>query len=461
MSVIAGFVVPHPPMIVPAVGRGSEKQVEETTRAYMEVAGQIAELKPDTIVISSPHATMYTDYFCISSGSGATGDFGRFGAGDVSFDEKYDEEFVKKLEELIYEKDFPAGTMGDREKKLDHGVMVPLYFIEKFYRDFKLVRIGLSGLELADHYRMGQFIEKVSLSLGRRTVYVASGDLSHKLQEYGPYGFAPEGPVYDERVMDVLGRGAFGELLDFEEDFCERAAECGHRSFVMMSGAFDRRAVDCKVYSHQDVTGVGYGIASFYPAGRDESRCFLEQYSERQKCLMDEKKASQDEYVKLARDTIESYIRYGKTPDVSSLKGSELLSKRAGAFVSIHKNGRLRGCIGTILPVQDNLAQEIVHNAVSASTQDPRFEPIGVGELDYLDINVDELMPPEEIDSPDMLDVKKYGVIVTCRGKRGLLLPDLPGVDTVEQQIDIARQKAGIAPGEPLSLMRFEVVRHT
>lgn len=460
MSVIAGFVVPHPPMIVPQVGRGSEKQVQDTIDAYMEVAAQIGKLKPDTIVISSPHATMYTDYFCISSGSGAQGTFARFNAPEVSFDEKYDEEFIEALEKTVYEADFPAGTMGDRNKELDHGVMVPLYFIEKFYRDFKLVRIGLSGLELADHYRMGQFIETASLSLGRRTAYVASGDLSHKLQEYGPYGFAPAGSEYDKRIMDVLKRGAFGEMLEFDEDFCDRAAECGHRSFVMMAGAFDKRAVESEVYCHQDVTGVGYGVASFYAKGRDESRNFLDKYLEERTRLMDEKRATEDEYVQLARATVESYVRQGKVPDVTTLEGSELLNKRAGAFVSIHKNGRLRGCIGTILPVRENLAQEIIHNAVSAATQDPRFEPITAGELPFLDIKVDELMPPEDIASAGELDVKKYGVIVTNGMRRGLLLPDLEGVDTVEQQIDIARQKAGIGSHEKLKLQRFEVIRH-
>ena len=175
---------------------------------------------------------------------------------------------------------------------------------------------------------------------------------------------------------------------------------------------------------------------------------------------MDEKRATEDEYVQLARATVESYVRQGKVPDAATLNGSELLDKRAGAFVSIHKNGRLRGCIGTILPVRENLAEEIIHNAVSAATQDPRFEPITGGELDALDIKVDELMPPEDIATPDELDVKRYGVIVTNGMRRGLLLPDLEGVDSVEQQIDIARQKAGIGAHEKLNLQRFEVIRH-
>ena len=138
----------------------------------------------------------------------------------------------------------------------------------------------------------------------------------------------------------------------------------------------------------------------------------------------------------------------------------ELLNRQAGAFVSIHKFGGLRGCIGTIAATQKNLAQEIINNAVSAVSKDPRFDPVTEDELKYLDINVDVLGDAEPIKSPAELDVKKYGVIVQSGYKRGLLLPDLDGVDTVEQQIDIARRKGGIAPDEKIELFRFEVVRH-
>ena len=171
-------------------------------------------------------------------------------------------------------------------------------------------------------------------------------------------------------------------------------------------------------------------------------------------------KNASDEYVRLARKAIESYITDKTIIKVSNDMPDELTLRRAGAFVSIHEHGRLRGCIGTISAVRDNLAEEIIANAISASTTDPRFEPITVDELPWLDINVDVLGDAEDIDSPDQLDVKRYGVIVSTRFKRGLLLPDLDGVDTVEQQISIAKQKAGITDNENYSLQRFEVVRH-
>lgn len=460
MPLLAGFMVPHPPLIIPAVGKGGEEEIEETTRAYQRIADEVAALKPETIIITSPHSIMYADYFHISPGRSAKGSFMRFGAPQVRFSEEYDTDLVEAISDLAYESGFPAGTMGERERALDHGTMVPLFFIEQKYRDFKLVRTGLSGLSLADHYKFGQMISKAIDQTGRRTVIIASGDLSHKLQEYGPYGYSPEGPEYDNRIMDVMGRAAFGELLEFDESFLDKAAECGHRSFVIMAGAMDGRKVRAEIFSHQDVTGVGYGTGTFYPGEPDETRCFLDKYLREEELRTGEARASEDPYVRLARQSLESYIRTGRKIDIPEDLPTELTDTRAGAFVSIHKQGRLRGCIGTIEATEETLAEEIINNAISASTRDPRFSEITEDELKWLEINVDVLGEPEPIFSMDQLDPKRYGVIVQKGYRRGLLLPDLDGVDTAEQQVSIARQKAGIRPDEEIRMQRFEVIRH-
>ncbi len=461
MAILAAFMVPHPPMIVPAVGRGSEQQIQKTIDAYEQVADEIAALAPETIIITSPHAVMYADYFHISPGRGARGDFGRFRAAQVRFDEAYDRELVSELASIASEQGFPAGVMGERDKQLDHGTMVPLYFVRNKYKGAKIVRIGLSGLPLSEHYRLGQMIREAVDRTGRRVVLVASGDLSHKLQDYGPYGFAEEGPQYDARIMDVCGRAAFGELFDFDETFCDRAAECGHRSFVIMAGVFDGLAVKATQLSHEDVTGVGYGICTFYPGEKDESRHFLQQYLEGASRRLAEKRAQEDPYVQLARKSVEYYILHHRKMEMPENLPEELLTRQAGAFVSIHEHGKLRGCIGTISPVRDCVAREIIDNAVSASTRDPRFDPIRADELKWLEISVDVLGEAEPISSAAELDVKRYGVIVSKGRKRGLLLPDLDGVDTVEEQISIAKSKAGIAAWDNnVELQRFEVVRH-
>ncbi|MBR4657998.1 MAG: AmmeMemoRadiSam system protein A [Clostridia bacterium] len=460
MSVIAAFMVPHPPMIVPEIGRGSEEQITDTTRAYERAAEEIAALKPDTIVITSPHSVMYADYFHISPGVGAKGSFRRFGAPGVRFSERYDTELVKRLCELADSAGLPAGTLGERDPSLDHGAMVPLWFIRRKYSGGEIVRIGLSGLPLTDHYRLGQLIARAANETGRRTVIVASGDLSHKLQEYGPYGFAPEGPEYDRRIMDVMGRGAFGELFDFDENFCDKAAECGHRSFVIMAGAFDGLGVKAAALSHQDVTGVGYGVCTFYPGGEDNGRRFLKLYREKTERECRDKAERSDAYVRLARASVEAWVMRRERIAIPGGLPEEMLDRRAGVFVSLHRHGRLRGCIGTISAVRMNIAGEIIENAISACSQDPRFSPVAADELSSLEISVDVLGEPEPIDSPDKLEVKRYGVIVSRGRRRGLLLPNLDGVDTVEEQIAIACRKAGIGENEPYSLERFEVVRH-
>ena len=461
MAIVGAFMVPHPPLIVPEVGRGGEKQIEATARAYEQVAEEIAELRPETIILPSPHTGVYVEYFHISPGSEAHGSFKSFGAPQVSFTQEYDKELADMIEYLAIMKNFPAGTSGERLKEFDHGVMVPLYFIRKKWTDFRLVRMGFSCQPLTEHYKMGQIIREAVERLGRRAVFVASGDLSHRLKKDGPYGLSPEGPVYDERIMDVCGRGAFGELFDFSERFRDKAGECGHRSFVIMAGALDGVAVEAKALSHEGVTGVGYGICTFKPKGPDESRHFLEQYTRRMEAEMKEKREKEDAFVRLARMSVESIVRFGQKLPMPEDLPLELTYPRAGVFVSIHKFGRLRGCIGTIQPVRSCVAEEIIENAVNAATRDPRFDPITEKELEWLDINVDVLGDPEPIDSPEQLDVKRYGVIVSAGGQRGLLLPDLEGVDTVHDQIDIARRKAGIRIGTKMKLERFEVIRHT
>ena len=454
------FMVPHPPLIVPEVGRGEEQKIQDTIDAYHEVGRRIGGLQPETIVLLSPHQVMYADYFHISPGKGAAGDLGQFGAGQVRFEVRYDREFVENLCKLADAGDLPAGTAGERERRLDHGTMVPLYFVNQYWKDYQLVRVGLSGLPLTDHYELGRRIRETAEVLDRRIVIIASGDLSHRLKADGPYGYRKEGPEYDRRIMQVMESGDFGELLEFSEDFCDKAGECGHRSFTVMAGALDRMEVEAQRLSYEGPFGVGYGICTYMVKGRDLKRNFKEQYEEKEKNRIMELRQQEDEYVQLARKTVEEYVRTGKKIRIPEGLSGEMLERRAGVFVSIKKEGRLRGCIGTIQAVYPSIAQEIIENGVSAATRDPRFSPIEPEELNKLTITVDVLGDTEKIDSPDKLDVRRYGVVVTKGFKRGLLLPNLEGVDTVEEQIAIAKQKAGIGEQEQAELERFEVVRH-
>jgi aromatic ring-opening dioxygenase LigB subunit len=176
--IVKAVMVPHPPLAVHEVGRGEELKISATLQAYRTAMQEIAAAAPETVIVLSPHALMYRDYFNISSGPEAYGDLGRFNAGAVAFEKEYDEEFTRALCSLLAENGFPGGTDYDRDPQLDHGTMVPLYFLDQVCSDYRLVRIGLSGLPLPLHYRLGMYIAETAERLQRRIAVISSGDLA-------------------------------------------------------------------------------------------------------------------------------------------------------------------------------------------------------------------------------------------------------------------------------------------
>ncbi len=449
----AGYIVPHPPLLVHEVGGGRESECMDTLNAYTDIAKRISVLKPETIVFISPHADSYADCFCIGGtdnpGGMLYGDFGSFGVPGVRFSQRWDDSLAQKLQSLAREQDFPAEVL--LAGPLDHGCMVPLYFINQFYKNYKMLRISISGLTPQEHFQMGTILKQAIEASGKKTVIISSGDLSHKLKEDGPYGLAPEGHVFDQKIINVMKSGDLSGFMGFESSFCQKAAECGLRSFVMLSGALKDERFSSRFLSYEGTFGVGYAICEYMM--QDTSAEYI-----------DASVDDSDSYVSLARQTIETYVKTGDLPEmvygISEQDAEAMKQKRAGVFVSIKKHGQLRGCIGTISAACDDVMTEIMANAVSASTRDPRFNPITEDELPYLKISVDELMPAEKIVSRLELDVKRYGVIVTSGRRRGLLLPNLEGVDTIDEQVVIALQKAGISPAEDYEMERFEVIRH-
>ncbi|MDR0551526.1 MAG: hypothetical protein LBG72_05865 [Spirochaetaceae bacterium] len=276
------YLLPHPPLIIPQVGRGEEKKIQATIDAYKLAAREIAAFRPALIIVLSPHSVMYADYFHISPGASAFGSMARFRAPDIKLTVEYDTEFTARLENLARDAGFPAGTKGEREKELDHASFIPLFFIEEAYRearstaqspgiDYKAARLGVSGLSLQTHSEFGRLINQAAACAegadgragGRGVVLIASGDLSHKLTEDGPYGFAPEGPAFDAKVCDIVRRGKLDEFLTLDEEFCDRAAECGLRPLAALAGVFEGRTICGDLYSYEGPFGVGYAAASF------------------------------------------------------------------------------------------------------------------------------------------------------------------------------------------------------
>ena len=455
------YVVPHPPIILPEVGRGEEKKIQETIDSVDRMSQEIAEIKPEVIIITSPHAPIYRDGFFLAKGKTGQGDLKNFGTPNVNINISYDQKLATELEAILSSQDYniPIGSSPEWSQNLDHGTLIPLSFVQKNYQDFKVLRLGISELNAEAHYKLGQAITEALKQLKCTGVFIASGDLSHVLKADGPYGFDPAGPAFDQKILDILLKADFESLLAISDKELEKAAQCGTNSFQIMAGALDGKDLNTELYSYQDTFGVGYATISFEPVGDNPDRKFLENEGAAPS-ILGKKPYLANPYVGLAKSTIEEYTKSGKIINIPQDLPEEMTNAKAGAFVSIHKQGQLRGCIGTIGPTTDSIAEEIRQNAISASTRDPRFSPIKADELEDLEISVDILEKAEQVASLDDLDPELYGVIVSKDQRKGLLLPMLEGVDTAQEQVLIALQKAGISPDEEFMLERFMVIRH-
>jgi AmmeMemoRadiSam system protein A len=448
INLVAGFLAPHPPIIIPEIGRGSQ-EAHRTVAALKAAAQDLEALEPETLVIISPHAPAFQDYIYIYPGGQLTGTFAAFGRPDVGRSYVADTEMADALAQNLSEKGLQGGYLSAEahhrhrlEPSLDHGVLVPLHFLADRLPRVRIVALASSGFDPHRLPVLGQAIRAAADLLSRRTVLIASGDLSHKVNRESPYGSCPEGARFDGQVMAALRGADLQALLAIEPALREQAAECGYRSLAALCGAFEGRTIRSVVYHYEAPYGIGYGVAGLFAQAESESAP-----------------------VAIARRTIHSRIVEGRVPDPAEFIDLgeaflQLSGQRAGAFVSLHRQGQLRGCIGTTGPTTASLVAEIIQNAISAATRDPRFDPLSKAELDDLEISVDVLQPAESVKSHDSLDPKVFGVIVRSGSRAGLLLPDLDGIDTVEDQLAIACRKAGIDPGKPYSIERFRVIRH-
>lgn len=467
MSILEGYLMPHPPVLIPEVGQGKENECKATLVALNKVGERIAELKPKTIVFISPHGPVFSDGIAISSMESLKGSFGVFGSPEVSFQENNNillvDEIVKSagIEDIVVAKvDKKFAKEYGFSDELDHGVLVPLYFINKYYRNYNIVNITYGLLSRPELYKFGMCLKKSINNLNTDAIIVASGDLSHKLKNSGPYEYNQAGPKFDKAIMEYLENGDFLNMLKMDSSLVEDAGECGFRSLNILAGTFDPKKVEGRKLSYEGPFGVGYGVVQFKPLQEKNETSIYELINNHRKLTLESIRLKEGPFVKFARKVIENYILKREIPEIDKTLPEEMLNERSGVFVSIKSNGGLRGCIGTIAPTTTSIAKEIVANAIKASTEDPRFEPIEADELDDLLISVDILKPAEKINSKEELDVKRYGVIVSSGYKRGLLLPNLEGINTIEEQLEIVLRKAGIKEEEEYDMERFEVIRH-
>lgn len=465
-KILGGYLFPHPPIIIEEIGQGKEKRAIKTIEGVKALARDIKMKKPATIIIISPHGPLFTDAISISIEEDLKGDFGKFGYRDISLEYKNHTKLAYKIIKNALIKDIQIAQVNKSFAKdynidisLDHGVLVPLYFVDKEYKDFKIINITYGLLSPKNLYRFGQGIKEAVEEMEEDVMIIASGDLSHKLSDEGPYSYSPYGKEFDEKIVQILDKGLMEKVLTFDLKLSEKAGECGLRSLMIMAGALDNSELRSKVLSYEGPFGVGYATAKFEIIGENNVDVLgMIDDAESKKILSIRK--LEDDYVKLARKSLEHYIRTGEYIDIPKGINDELLSEKKAVFVTIKKNGMLRGCIGSTEPQEKNIASEIIRYAVNAGTNDPRFNRVNEEELDRLIYSVDILSKPEPIKSEKELDINRYGVIVSKGYKKGLLLPNIEGVDSIQEQVRIALSKAGINQSEDYDMHRFEVIRH-
>jgi len=444
--------------MVPEVGRGEEKKVAATREAMAELGRRLAASGADVLVMISPHAPLFRDLIAVNGRTELAGDFRQFGAPGVRLTFRGDPEMVRAIVDQAGQRGVPVAELDEALARgrfrldLDHGLAVPLYFFREAGVNLPLVPVSMGLLPRRRLYEFGLAVEEASG--GRKGAFVASGDLSHRLTREAPAGYSPKAASFDRTLVELVGAGDVRGILAMDGDWAEEAGECGYRSLVMLLGSLDGRCPQGEVLSYEGPFGVGYMVAEF-KTGAGTSSLLNEPGS-----VFDRPRPAESFPVRVARETLEAGCRGEKPPQYPPGSYPDEFARRAGVFVSIHKHGELRGCIGTIAPVRENIVAEVMANAISAGTGDPRFYPVRPEELPDLDYSVDVLGQPEPIPDESHLDPRRFGVIVRSGRRSGLLLPDLEGVDTVEEQVAIARKKAGIGAHEPVELFRFEVTRY-
>lgn len=471
MGVVLCGIVPHPPVMVPEVGSRRAADTAASQDALLELGRRIIESGAETLVMITPHGSVFGEGVGIIMVPRLRGDLGRFGAPEVSFDLPNDQELAAEIRFKCEPYNLLAVAVDEQAERiyrgrastgLDHGVTAPLYWLRWAGVELPLVVAGMGLMSREKLYLFGRAVREAALALKRKTALIASGDLSHRLTRDAPGGFSPRAKDFDARVVELLRRGDYRGLIEIDYELTEEAGECGLRPIIMMLGALDGYDFRSEVLCYEAPFGVGYMVAALTP-GEPRSRDrdgLAEELQERREQDITARRAKESYLVRLARQQVESHCRKTPAPPETGDVPPEF-QRSGGVFVSIKKHGQLRGCIGTILPTRDTIVEEVLQNALAAANRDPRFFPVRAAELEDLQYSVDVLSPLEPVEDLSTLDPKEYGVVVSHGRRLGVLLPDLEGIDTVEEQLSIVREKAGIAPDAPLKVERFTVTRYT
>ncbi len=435
--------------MVPEVGGEAADEVRASIKAMRDFTERIIHSGAETVVLISPHAPLAPRAFVAYQEDKLYGSFANFRAPETEIEVTLDEEMLSAIGQAAREKGYEV--IGIKGHELDHGTAVPLYFLLRNGWHGRVVALGYTFLSNEDHLNFGSCISDAAAARGRTIAFVASGDLSHRLKPGAPAGYNVDAHLFDEEIVAAIRARAPERIVNIDDALRRTAGECGYRSMLVALGVASGSHESFEVLNYEAPFGVGYLVAQLVCEREEENEQREREIKKASDVL------SETDLPTLARLAVETFVRDGHQLKPSSSS----FQRRAACFVSIKTlAGDLRGCIGTIEPTKESLEEELIANAINAATRDPRFLPVSHAELANLRYSVDVLSEPESARFEE-LDPKIYGVIVEDENgtRRGLLLPDIEGVVTTEQQVEIAARKAGIKPGTPLKLYRFRVER--
>lgn len=415
-------------------GLGHIKESKNVIEALEKAYEEIIKLAPDTLVLVSDLAPYYEDAFFIGGGESSQGVFeGSQGQSLVEVD--YDQDLSQALTNL--DLSLPLYYTQEDAHSLDPASLGVLANITRTYKDFKLVLIGPSTSTGKTHYRVGQALREAVDKLGRKAVLIGLTSLAN-LDEEGDAG-----EDFDKKIINILEKAAFDELLNIPPDLEEDLTDYGLNSIRVLAGALDSRDVKGQVHSYFHDQEKGYCLASFEPANINETRSFLRPNE------------PSHPYALLAREAIEKFVRDKEVMAPPKNLDPGLFDKKSGVFVSLYKFDDLRGCIGTSLPTKESLAEEIIKNALTAASDDPRFYEVLPSELPYLEILVDVLDEPHIIENLDRQDPENQGLVVEFQDKKSVLMPGIEGLSNAQDQLDLALRQGEIDPADPYTMMSF------
>lgn len=432
-------LMPHAPVLIPEVGGGREREAAATVEAMWEAARMVVASHPQAVLVISPHSPRRPGHFGFWTGATLVGDMSRFGCPEVTLELPNATALASAIAERFHETGL--ATWWVPAQPLDHGAFVPLYFLTRSGWAGPTVVMSLNHPGEGGWRKAGQGIQRAAQVLGIRLAVVASGDMSHRLRPGAPAGYEPRAARFDQEFVRILRAGRYEALTQLDPTLQELAAEDVVDSTLIGAHAAGLADTDHRVLSYEGPFGVGYCVARLFHAERNGSAGTL--------------------LPAIAREAVERHLCNGRPH--RAIPRDAFFDQRAGVFVTIRtRDGRLRGCRGTIFPQQPDLVEETRAVALSSAFQDGRFEPVTEDELGQLTYEVSVLHPPEPVASAAELDPHRYGVIVsTPDGRRGLMLPEVEGLDTVAQQIEATCRKAQIDPREPLTLERFTTEKFT